>query len=281
MLNLRWMRRNLARWVPERLKAPFRARLFGYRAAPRSPGTILRVGDDMVEASFRGVALRVPRAAYDDLRYHLVDNADSVEELAAVVREGRTGGVLLDVGAARGLISAIFCLAGERNRAVALEPSPVQVRDARRLAEMNGIAGRMTVRPIAAGAAETVLRGAVDEMGLIDFSPAAGAETFPVEMVTVDAEVARLDLLPSVVKIDVEGHELEVLRGARGLLAHRRPILLLELHLDLLERRGTPAREIVEMLQGFGYRFETSGGHALGAGAILRSPNAVLRLVAR
>ena len=280
MLNLRWMRAHLARWVPEPLKRPFRARLFGYRGAPLEPGT-LRLDGGEVEVAFRGVRFRAPGAAYDDLRYHLADNRDSVEELEAVVRIAReTGGVLLDVGAARGVISTVFCLAREGNRAVALEPSPVQTADGRRMAAMNGLEGRLEVREVAVGSRPAEVPGAVDPFGLIDLAPPPGAETFPVSVVTLDDEARQLGEPPSVVKIDVEGHELEVLRGARALLASR-PVLLLELHLDLLERRGERVEEVVELLRGFGYRFESSAGRPLDARAVARSPNAVLRIVAR
>jgi FkbM family methyltransferase len=56
---------------------------------------------------------------------------------------------------------------------------------------------------------------------------------------SVDVEVRRLDdfqLGPvSFIKIDVEGHELEVLKGARQLLERNRPVLLIE-----IEQRHCP-----------------------------------------
>ena len=166
------------------------------------------------------------------------------------------------------------------NRAVAFEPAPGQAADARRLAEMNGIAARMEVREDAVGAAPATLRGAVDAMELIDLAPAPGAETFAVEMTTLDAELDRLGA-PGVVKIDVEGFELEVLRGAARLLGEHRPLLLLEMHLDILERRGIRPAEVVELLRGHGYRFESCAGEPLSPRAVTGSPNAVLRVVAR
>jgi FkbM family methyltransferase len=162
-----------------------------------------------------------------------------------------------------------------------MEPSPVQVRDAREMAALNGIERRLEVREAAAGSAPAEARGGVDEMGLIDFSPPPGVPVFPVLVTTLDEEVRRMGRAPEVVKIDVEGHELEVLRGAAGLLA-RRPVLLLELHLDALDHGGAKGvQAVLDLLGGHGYRFETSAGEPLSAGTIRRSPNAVLRLVAR
>jgi FkbM family methyltransferase len=280
MLNLRWARAHLARWMPEALKSRFRARLFGYGPTPAALGSV-RMEDDGVVAELGGVRMRAPAAAYADLRYHLVDNADSVYEMEAVLRAARDpGGLLMDVGAARGLISVMFCVASPDNRAVAYEPSPGQAGDAARAGEMNGVAGRITVRTAAVGAVPATLRGAVDTLGLIDLSPRAGAETFDVEMTTLDAEVDRVGV-PTVVKVDVEGYELEVLRGAERLLRDHRPLLLLELHLDMLERRGVPPGRIVDLLVGHGYRFESVTGRPLRPRAVTGSPNAVLRLVAR
>jgi FkbM family methyltransferase len=280
MMNLRWARAHLARWIPEPLKARFRARLFGYGPTPAALGSVRMEGDGVV-AELGGVRLRAPAAAYADLRYHFIDNADSVHEMGAVLRAARDpGGLMMDVGAARGLISVMFCAASSANRAVAYEPSPVQAGDAARAGEMNGISERMTIRAAAVGAAPGTVAGAVDSIGLIDLSPGAGAEIFDVEMTTLDAEVDRVGV-PSVVKVDVEGHELEVLLGAERLLRDHRPLLLLELHLDMLERRGVPPGRIVKLLVGHGYRFESVSGRPLRPRAVTGSPNAVLRLVAR
>jgi hypothetical protein len=99
-------------------------------------------------------------------------------------------------------------------------------------------------------------------------------------MTTLDAEMDRVGI-PAVVKVDVEGFEMEVLLGAERLLRDHHPLLLLELHLDLLERRGVRPGEIVSLLARHGYRFESVTGRPLSTRAVTGSPNAVLRLVAR
>lgn len=278
LLNLRWMRTHLSGWIPEPLKRRFRARLFGYGVPSVEPGTVEREGDE-VRAEFRGVHLRAPAAAFSDLRYHLQDNGDSIEEMESVLRAAADpGGLLMDVGAARGVISAMFCLARPGNRAVAYEPAPAQADDVRRMAEMNGLGDRMEVIASAADASPSTITAGVDAMGLVNFSPSPDAETFAVEMVRLDDEVARIGI-PSVVKIDVEGAEMDVLRGAESLLRTHHPVLLLELHLDLLEKRGVRPAEVADFLRGCGYRFGTCAGQPLAAPE--NSPKAVLRLVAR
>ena len=58
----------------------------------------------------------------------------------------------------------------------------------------------------------------------------------------------------SLIKIDVEGHELSVLKGARGLIKKDRPIILFEQHQDDFSN-GTSA--VVDFIRGFNYKFYT------------------------
>ena len=58
---------------------------------------------------------------------------------------------------------------------------------------------------------------------------------------------------PDFIKIDVEGAELFVLRGAREMLAVSRPLVLVEMKAETLAASGTDKREIQELLAGYGY----------------------------
>jgi len=84
-------------------------------------------------------------------------------------------------------------------------------------------------------------------------SPAGG----PVETISVRTE--RLDdalpsgVRPALVKIDVEGAEEEVLRGATATLAAHRPIVLFEHGLGSADHYGTTPEAIHDLLAGLGY----------------------------
>lgn len=282
-LNLRWVRKTFAPLVPEWVKRRYRARLFGYGASGAVVGpAVVRTDRDGIEVRFEHLVLRTPHEAADDVRYHFVENADSVEEIRGCIRAARaTGGVLFDVGAARGLFAAVWILAREGNRAVAFEPSPLFRHDLERLGEMNGLGESLAVSPSGVGSVAGSVRASVDADGLIDFAPSTTSEAFDVPIVTLDDEAARLRVDPDAIKVDVEGHELDVLAGAARLLARKKPLLMLELHLDLLDRRGERPRDLTDRLGGLGYCFETPGGEALQGAAVFASPKAVLRFVAR
>jgi hypothetical protein len=78
---------------------------------------------------------------------------------------------------------------------------------------------------------------------------------------TEDVPLAVLDELvddgtlepPALVKIDVEGHELAVLRGARKTLAAHRPAVVLEYDEAASRDAGHPREALVEELERHGY----------------------------
>ena len=61
--------------------------------------------------------------------------------------------------------------------------------------------------------------------------------------------IQRVDVM----KLDVEGGELEVLRGAAGMLEKLRPILICEVLDQTTLVWGYPAREIILLLASAGY----------------------------
>jgi Methyltransferase FkbM domain len=72
----------------------------------------------------------------------------------------------------------------------------------------------------------------------------------------VDNLVAQHNLEPRFMKIDVEGHEVEVLRGAHLTIERYRPDLLLEYCPDLLEASGASGDELLAILRSLGYEIE-------------------------
>ncbi|MBI1393468.1 MAG: FkbM family methyltransferase [Alphaproteobacteria bacterium] len=79
-------------------------------------------------------------------------------------------------------------------------------------------------------------------------------EQYTVDVVSLDSiflkpEMPKVD----VIKIDVEGFEIEVLKGASRLISEQRPLILIEIVNDLLQTQKSSAAEIAEMLHRHGY----------------------------
>ena len=85
-----------------------------------------------------------------------------------------------------------------------------------------------------------------------------------VDKVSLDEYMAQHDIpVVDLMKIDVEGGELQAFQGARNMLSRVRPLLICEV-LDWVTRPwGYEAREIVERLKAEGYQwfdFRDDGG---------------------
>jgi FkbM family methyltransferase len=162
------------------------------------------------------------------VRSHLVDDGGGTEELDALKRLARGHSTFLDIGAAAGVFSAAFCaLTG--NRAYAFEPSSAMFK---RLESLVGLNPRLQITPV------NLALGAVAGSQLVTVSSnsqfrAAGTsdtdtETMSVE--TLDGFVNAHEMTPDFAKVDVEGMELQVLRGGAETFTQSIDTLMLEVH---------------------------------------------------
>lgn len=162
------------------------------------------------------------------------------------------GMTFYDVGANVGFFSVIAArLVGPGGRVVAFEPLPANARAIRHNAELNGFT-QIDAREQALGGSDgeaSFMLSAEPTWGKLS---SAGKAPDRHTGTTVVA-VRRLDGLieqeglppPDVMKIDVEGAELEMLAGAERTLRACRPVILMELH-------GTN-REVAEKLAALNY----------------------------
>lgn len=158
---------------------------------------------------------------------------------------------MFDVGANLGLMALPVLRAVRGSKVVSFEPSPNTVASLRRTVAESGVEDRWrlvekavaSTPGIAAFSLSPRTEGVYD--GLRYTHRTAQVQQVQVEVTSLDQEWRSLGS-PSVsmIKIDVEGGELDVLRGARKCLSHERPFVLLE-WCDLnLAAYGIPRDEI-------------------------------------
>jgi FkbM family methyltransferase len=163
----------------------------------------------------------------------------------------------VDVGANVGYITALAAkLVSPRGRVIAFEPSPYAFERLVRMVESNGLTN---VTPIRAGLSDTA--GKL-QLYLSDESHNHSPTMVPVENSTSvevpvrvldevmeDLGIERIDFM----KIDVEGHEPRVLRGAQQLLCNRRvSAVLCEFNEHWLVRAGSSPARLEALLQAGG-----------------------------
>lgn len=142
-----------------------------------------------------------------------------------------------DVGANVGFYSMIVGrLVGAKGHVVAFEPLPENARWIAHNAALNGFA-HVALRPEALGGEDgdaSFIVSADTQLGKL---ASAGAPP-PNPAGEVRVKLRRLDSVlaedalppPDLIKIDVEGAELEVLEGSRQILRRYRPNLIIDLH---------------------------------------------------
>lgn len=81
-------------------------------------------------------------------------------------------------------------------------------------------------------------------------------DKYLVDVVSLDSILLRPGIPKvDVMKIDVEGFEIEVLKGALRLISEQKPLILIEVVNELLESKKSSPAEIARLLQQFGYTF--------------------------
>jgi FkbM family methyltransferase len=175
--------------------------------------------------------------------------------------------VILDVGANAGIYS-LAALAIQREASVhAFEPTPEIAERLRATAESNGLCTlRVHQVAVLSGEGEAILRryrgesGNNEGMNFIsqDLGKFDGEriQTVCLDQFCRDHSIAYIDLL----KLDVQGHEHSVLRGARNLLeAGRIGTIFMELNWGKNSAAVCSASESVQLLTQAGYVFSKPG----------------------
>ena len=168
--------------------------------------------------------------------------------------EPRPGQVVVDVGANVGTYALRMArLVGAAGRVAAIEPHPANHALLSDSARENGFHWLTAVQAAvsdAPGRAKLYIHPRAINYSLVRGS----GECVEVDVTTLDALVERLGLPKiDILKVDVEGSEPAVLRGARGILERQRPLLAFE--------RDDPgqAAETEEVLRTVRYRWRDIG----------------------
>jgi FkbM family methyltransferase len=164
---------------------------------------------------------------------------------------------VLDVGANVGAYTLMFAAwVGEHGRVFAFEPAPDAREGLRTHVALNHLDDRVTIVPAA-------VAGRVGEAPFA-IHPSGGASSLAVQSVdarsritvtteTIDNVCKTHALLPAVIKIDVEGAELDVLQGARNTLTLPGLHVFVEFHPAAWRAAGISRADIEQELaeQGF------------------------------
>jgi len=183
--------------------------------------------------------------------------------LGQLLQEGDT---FVDVGANYGgMCIGASRLIGPKGRIMAFEPNPLVHRFLART--LNGLPSTTASFEYACSDEEGraqffVPRTSSGAAGFVAaYSNQDDARSFSVASKTLDSALrddARLDSI-SLIKIDVEGFEMRVLRGAMQTIRRHKPRLLIEINPEAMSLAGTHPEVLRKFLKSVGYREYSDG----------------------
>ncbi len=168
------------------------------------------------------------------------------------------GDYCIDVGANFGMHTLYLAnLVGDSGKLWSFEPLPKNLGLLSRNIRINHFSHRVEIVPkVASNSFEPFLRMA----GMDDPVAVTAFLTNEMDSKTISVPNVRLDNMfgpdsPKIglIKIDVEGAELEVLRGAEEMLKRCIPKLIIEVHGFALPKFGSSVSELRGFLTGIGY----------------------------
>ncbi len=181
-------------------------------------------------------------------------------EIAEMLTRLPVGGTAIDCGGHKGAYSYWMAMrVGPSGMVITVEPQPRMV-EIMKAAFPSGWKRRMTIVQAAASdcLGESVLKvrpSSSHGATLDEFEQGAEFQSLPVRLVTIDqlvtdSKCSRVDFI----KIDVEGHEISVVRGAMDTVARFKPALLVESEARAHDGTDQHLRTLDDLLRPHGYQ---------------------------
>lgn len=214
--------------------------------------------------NYRGSPVR--RVTRDGITYDL-DLSDYVEwtiywgvertEKAALFDLANHGDVALDIGTNVGeVLMNLARRVGTTGQVIGFEPNPTTLAKCRHNLSLNHFSN-VEVHKVALGDSpgEAMLG---HPQGMNAGADRIGSSGVPVQVTTLDAFGDRLDRV-DLIKIDVEGFDLKVLRGGEKLIERFHPVLFIEFCDANLREQGDSTADLIRWLKEHGYEITDCG----------------------
>jgi FkbM family methyltransferase len=171
---------------------------------------------------------------------------------------------VVDVGAYHGYFTLLASkLVGDKGKVFAFEPNPGSYATLVKNIELNGFKniiplqkavsngmGKAALFQYEGSGVNSLLAAEHSSLGMRSY------KSVVVDLITLDEFFEEKKLAIDVIKIDVEGYELSVLRGMKKILETRNELkIFIEFNLDFLLEAGISPQEYFDQLIGSGYKY--------------------------
>lgn len=207
--------------------------------------------------TFNGVGMRLaPELSRHFFGYDIVYEVQPFRALERLVRPGMTA---FDIGANIGIMSVLMAkLAGPGGRVCSFEPHPSNYALLERNMGLNAAGGWHGFQVLVGDRVQPAVPFFIDDDNFGASSSLIHKESnsrvIEVPMLTLDALAGERGLwVPDVIKLDVEGAEIDVVRGGRIMLGGHHPLIVCEVHGMILEEAGKTVADLFGLLEELGY----------------------------
>lgn len=235
-------------------KAGKKVNSFGYRLVPR----VYKYSHPSWRVKHKnGLTFKLDISNYVDHAFYFEIGDPGFERLKNMVKEPWN---IMDVGANIGTTALTFAQLASKGRVIAFEPNSTNFKRLSENASLNQ-AKNISLNNVGLGSKdEQVKLYVIDEtnpgMNRI-LNGASVQDSVRSEVITIKRlddfltkeALERVDL----VKIDVEGYEFNVLKGAERILNEFKPVLFIEVNDDNISQNGSSAKELITHLAQKGY----------------------------
>jgi FkbM family methyltransferase len=214
----------------------------------------------------RQLATRWSSAGFPDLltRHMLFEGMYQQDVLLTLRNLVHPGDCVVDVGGHHGLMAVVAAkAAGPQGLVVSFEPNPTARRIFLENCKLNGVPN-IRLEPLALSdgnghAKFYIQKGAVswNSSFFDNFASQHGRdeiEQIEVNMTTLDAYATDQALKPAFIKIDAEGSEFLILRGAMKTIQKHNPFISMEFNPESARTANTSVEEMQKVLENEGYR---------------------------
>ena len=161
----RFLKQRINRFLPDTLRASVKRHLSKKFAESVSAIFVVEKTPSALRCTIDDrFSFLAPRNCETELA-NLTEIAEGRSEFQSLVLAAESGGVLFDIGAHSGLISAMFCVANPKNKAFAFEPSPVLADRLVAVRELNQLGDRMGVEQVGIGEETKTVEMMLDPVG--------------------------------------------------------------------------------------------------------------------
>lgn len=251
IVGARFFAVSAAKWIPNFIKGWVHRHRYVDRLARRTFSRILGLGGDLVTIE-SGPLTGLRLVVSEHVSHAHIRGIYEFGVQLAIDRLISPSFICYDLGASIGYMSLLMAL--KARHVYAFEPAPHSAAEIQKHVAANEFRNITIIRSPVSDSVRTVSFGLTDNAyGSCIVETETDWPCLELTTITLD-DFVKTHPFPDFVKMDVEGEEGRVLRGARSLLQEKKPLICCELH------SAAAAHHVQEILTECGYDLKTLTG---------------------